>query len=772
MNNQAKSLLEQEQVLAIINAKHQDVFSVLGMHKHPTENRLIVRSFLPEALSVDVIDSKTNKLVAVLDCIDRAGLFEGTLGRRRNFFNYRLRVSYQNETIVVEDPYRYPSLINNDDLYFFCEGTNEKTYQLMGAHQLEVECVNGTHFVVWAPDATRVSVVGDFNFWDGRRHVMRKHPAAGVWEIFIPNNLHSNLDNSQDNSLVNASYKYEIADKNGQIQPLKADPYAFSMQHPPETASKVTSNTVYPWQDEKWMNDRVLSSNPYHGPVSIYEVHLGSWKRNVPTQSAQSITDHSPSYLTYRELAEQLIPYTVEMGFTHLQLMPISEYPFDGSWGYQPIGLFAPTSRFGSAEDFKYFVDCCHKAGIGLLLDWVPGHFPTDVHGTGKFDGSCLYEHEDLRQGFHPDWQTLIYNYGRAEVQSYLISNAIYWLDQFHIDGLRVDAVASMLYLDYSREAGEWLPNIHGGRENLEAIELLQQVNSRAYLKYPGIMMVAEESTAWPGVSKPVDSGGLGFGFKWNMGWMNDTLKYMERDPIYRQHHHNEITFSLVYSFSENFVLPISHDEVVHGKGSLLNKMPGDDWQKFANLRAYYGFMWTHPGKKLLFMGCEFAQRDEWDHDQSLDWHLLEYANHKGIQTLIKDLNHTYRNVPALYELDCDGNGFEWLDSQNSQQSILVYLRKGQAGTAPALVVVNLTPTSYENYCVGVPLSGYYRECLNTDSSIYGGSNMGNGGGVSSTSVNSNALSSTESTYTGQPHQLLLSIPPLATLIFEWQSTE
>ena len=389
----------------------------------------------------------------------------------------------------------------------------------------------------------------------------------------------------------------------------------------------------------------------------------------------------------------------------------------------------------------------------------MPGHFPTDEHGTGKFDGSCLYEHEDLRKGFHPDWKTLIYNYGRSEVQSYLLSNAIYWLDQYHIDGLRVDAVASMLYLDYSREEGQWLPNEHGGRENLEAIEVLQKVNTRSYAKHPGIMMIAEESTAWPGVSKPVDGGGLGFGFKWNMGWMNDTLKYMERDPIHRQHHHNEMTFGLVYSFSENFVLPISHDEVVHGKGSLLNKMPGDDWQKFANLRAYYGFMWTHPGKKLLFMGCEFAQRNEWNHDQSLDWHLLEHDSHKGIQTLIKDLNHAYRNIPALHELDCDGNGFEWLDSQNSAQSILVYLRKGQEGTAPALVVVNLTPTSYEDFAVGVPQAGFYRECLNTDSSIYGGSNVGNGGGVNS--VNE--------AYAGQAHQVLLSVPPLATMIFELQ---
>ena len=747
MNNLAKSLLDNESVKAIVNLQHQDVFSVLGIHNHPTVSGLIVRVFLPEALSVEVIDSKNNKLVATLNKVDQAGLFEGKLGRRRNTFDYRLRVYYKNESIIVDDPYRYPSLLTHQDLYLFCEGTDEKTYQWMGSHEVTVDDVQGTHFVLWAPNASRVSVVGDFNFWDGRRHVMRKHPSSGVWEIFLPN------------VAASASYKYEIADQNFQIQPLKADPYTFSMQLAPETASKVMQKSDYQWHDQQWINERDRSSNHYNGAVSIYEVHLGSWKRN---QENNIDHIHAPSYLTYRELAEQLVPYVVEMGFTHLQLMPVSEYPFDGSWGYQPIGLFAPTARFGSSDDFKFFVDCCHRAGIGLLLDWVPGHFPTDKHGTGNFDGTCLYEHEDVRKGFHPDWQTLIYNYGRAEVQSYLISNAIYWLDQFHIDGLRVDAVASMLYLDYSREAGEWLPNIHGGRENLEAIELLQQVNTRSYAKHPGVMMIAEESTAWPGVSKPVDAGGLGFGFKWNMGWMNDTLKFMARDPIHRQHHHSEMTFGLVYSFSENFVLPISHDEVVHGKGSLLNKMPGDDWQKFANLRAYYGFMWTHPGKKLLFMGCEFAQREEWNHDQSLDWHLLEHANHKGVQTLIKDLNHTYRNIPALHELDCDNSGFEWLDSQNNKQSILIYLRKGQAGTAPALVIVNLTPSSYENFCVGVPLAGFYRECLNTDSSNYGGSNIGNGGGVCS--VNE--------PYAGQENLVIMSVPPLATMIFEWQAKD
>ena len=745
MNDELTSFLDDEEVCAIVNAKHRDIFSVLGIHHDSNQKGLIIRAFLPEARGVEVIDSKTNNVVVILNLVEKTGLFEGKLEQRRKPFSYRLRVTYQNGVQLIDDPYSYPSLINPDDLYLFCEGTHEQAYQWMGAHEREVDKVKGTHFVLWAPDATRVSVVADFNFWDGRCHVMRKHPAAGVWEIFIPN------------TFAGVCYKYEIADKDENILPLKSDPYAFSMEGSPGTASKVSPAHLYHWQDESWMNEREYSVNNYHGPVSIYEVHLGSWKRNVNDHCG---AEHAPSYLTYRELAEQLIPYTLEMGFTHLQLMPVSEYPFDGSWGYQPIGLFSPTSRFGTAEDFKYFVDCCHQAGLGLLLDWVPGHFPTDKHGKGKFDGTALYEHEDLRKGFHPDWQTFIYNYGRSEVQSYLISNAMYWLDQFHIDGLRVDAVASMLYLDYSREADEWLPNIHGGRENLEAIDLLQQVNTRAYLKHPGVMMVAEESTAWPGVSKPVDGGGLGFGFKWNMGWMNDTLKYMERDPIYRKHHHNEMTFGLVYSFSENFVLPISHDEVVHGKGSLINKMPGDDWQKFANLRAYLGFMWTHPGKKLLFMGCEFAQRAEWNHDKSLDWHLLEHESHRGIQRLIKDLNHTYRQTPALYELDCDGEGFQWLDSQNSEQSILTYLRKGLQGTASALVVVNLTPSTYDNFSVGVPFSGFYRECLNTDSSIYGGSNVGNGGGAWTSN----------SGYADQPHNLSLSIPPLATMIFEWQT--
>ncbi|NNC99658.1 MAG: 1,4-alpha-glucan branching protein GlgB [Gammaproteobacteria bacterium] len=735
------SSLDADQINRVIHGVHKDVFSVLGLHKHPSGKGLVVRAFLPGAQQVEVIEGKRNTAVAKLDQIHDAGLFEGKPGRRTVPFRYRLRVQYPDSTLVINDPYRFPSLISENDLYLFSEGTAERLYHWMGAHQRQFEDVSGISFVVWAPNASRVSVVGDFNLWDGRRHVMRKHPAAGIWEIFIPD-LGGGV-----------SYKYEIHGSDGKSLPLKADPFAFCMQHPPENASRTLAATDYQWADTKWISERDSSPEQYRKPVSIYEVHAGSWRRNP---------DQGNTYLSYRELAEQLIPYVLDLGFTHVQFMPISEYPFDGSWGYQPIGLFAPTSRFGSPDDFRYFVDCCHQQGLGVLLDWVPGHFPTDKHGIGQFDGTCLYEHEDVRKGYHPDWNTLIYNYGRSEVKSYLISNAMYWLDEFHLDGLRVDAVASMLYLDYSRKQGQWIPNQYGGRENLEAIELLRQVNSRVYFNYPGVMMVAEESTAWPGVSRSTADGGLGFGFKWNMGWMNDTLQYMSRDPIHRKHHHNEMTFALVYSFSENFVLPISHDEVVHGKGSLVDRMPGDDWQRFANLRAYLGFMWTHPGKKLLFMGCEFAQSREWNHDQGLDWHLLAQGQNSGIQNLVRDLNQVYANLPALHQRDCEPNGFAWIDSESRDNSILVYVRLGDANVSPVLIVVNLTPTPHQQYLVGVPQTGYYSERLNTDSSHYGGSNMGNAGGINSQPRPSH----------GQPHSISIAVPPLATVLFELASSE
>jgi 1,4-alpha-glucan branching enzyme len=751
MSNQANNLLTQHQIEALISANYQDVFSLLGMHKDASQQDLIIRSFLPGATGVDIIDLQQGKKISTLALLDPAGLFAANLGRRE-LFPYALRVNYPEGESQIHDPYSFPCLLNAEDLYLFCEGCQEQTHQWMGAHHRVVNNISGCHFVVWAPEAKRVSVVGDFNAWDGRCHVMRKPASAGVWEIFIPG------------IEAGACYKYEIVASNGQRLALKSDPYAFAMQHPPQTASLVPNQKCYQWQDQAWMDTRENPLNAsYDSAVSIYEVHLGSWRRSDRgTEHAQAKPAPHNSYLTYSELAEQLIPYVLELGFSHIQLMPVSEFPFDGSWGYQPVGLFAPTSRFGSAQDFKAFIDACHQQGLGVLLDWVPGHFPCDEHGTGKFDGSCLYEHEDVRKGFHPDWQTLIYNYGRKEVQSYLLSNAMYWLEQYHIDGLRVDAVASMLYLDYSRAEGEWLPNIHGGRENLEAIEILKQVNSRAYFNHPGIAMVAEESTAWPGVSRPVEQGGLGFGFKWNMGWMNDTLSYMQREPEHRQYHHDELTFGLVYAFSENFVLPLSHDEVVHGKGSLLSKMPGDEWQQFANLRAYYTFMWTHPGKKLLFMGGEFGQRNEWDHDISLDWHLLDNNYHQGVQNLIKDLNHLYRDLPALHQLDCDASGFEWLVSDNNQQSVLVYLRKGRAANSRVLVVVNMTANSYSNYSVGLPLAGLYRECLNSNSAHYGGSNLGNEGVVLSQAK----------PYAGQPHQISIVVAPLATQIFEWQAAD
>jgi len=625
-----------------------------------------------------------------------------------------------------------PLLLADTDFYYFSEGTEEFAYRLLGAHPRTVAGVDGVLFAVWAPSALRVAVVGDFNGWDGREHVMHRHPAAGVWELFIPE--------VADQAL----YKYQVTAADGTLLPLKADPFAHAMQHPPETASRVLlGEGEYVWGDQAWMASRAAQQRR---PVSIYEVHAGSWRRR----------EHQGNrYLSYLELADELIPYALELGFTHIQLLPISEYPFDGSWGYQPVGLYAPSIRFGTPNEFRCFIDRCHQHGLGVLLDWVPGHFPTDPHGLGRFDGTALYEHDDPRKGFHPDWNTLIYNYGRCEVVSFLLSNANYWLQEYHLDGLRVDAVASMLYLDYSRKPGEWLPNRHGGRENLEAIHLLQRVNERVHARHPGVMMVAEESTAWPGVSRPVHDGGLGFGFKWNMGWMNDSLRYMARDPIHRRYHHDELTFSMVYAWDENFVLCLSHDEVVHGKGALLGKMPGDEWQQFANLRAYLGFMWGHPGKKLLFMGSEFAQRREWNHDRGLDWELLEQTPHRGMQRLVADLNALYRSVPALYENDCEPGGFQWLQADRKSLSVYAWLRWGHADHQRVLVVSNLTPQVHRRYRIGVPDPGWYRECINTDAREYGGSGQGNLGGVEAVSAACD----------GHPWTLVLTLPPLATIM-------
>ncbi len=724
-----------EAIAAIIESDHGDVFSCLGMHRAPHSDSLLVRAFAPGASAVDVIDAKSGKRVCALKLVHQDGLYEGDLGRRRKRFRYKLRLHYEQSEHEIYDPYSFPSVLYENDRYLFGEGTQERAYGWKGAHRMQVEGVEGTLFVVWAPNAKRVSVVGDFNHWDGRRHVMRQHPQNGVWEIFLP---------AVDQG---ALYKYEIRGPSGELLPLKADPYAFASNHPSDAASVVWPLDSYQWGDSDWMAKR-KEHNVRGAPITIYEVHLGSWMR---------IPEEDNRYLTYRELAARLVPYVAEMGFTHIQLMPVSEYPFDGSWGYQPIGMFSPTCRFGTPDDFAWFVDCCHQADIGVLLDWVPGHFPTDEHGLGRFDGTFLYEHEDPRRGFHPDWNTLIYNYSRGEVVSYLLSNGHFWLDVYHIDGLRVDAVASMLYLDYSRKEGEWAPNVHGGRENLDAINMLQQVNQRLYQNFPDIMMVAEESTSWPGVSHPTSDGGLGFGYKWNMGWMNDTLHYMARDPIHRKHHHNEITFGLLYAFSENFVLPLSHDEVVHGKGSLLSRMPGDSWQQFANLRAYLGLMWSYPGKKLLFMGGEFGQRKEWNHDQSLDWHLLDDPTHAGLKSLVRDLNTLYRANPALHLLDCEGAGFEWIAADDDANSVFAFLRKGAEGTSPMVVVSNLTPTLHQHYRIGMPQPGFYAECLNTDSHIYGGSNAGNAGGVDAEPIPLN----------GHAWSIGIVLPPLATVVFQ-----
>jgi len=624
-----------------------------------------------------------------------------------------------------------PSL-SDLDVYLFGEGTHRRIYEKLGAHPVEIDGVAGVHFAVWAPNARDVSVVGDFNDWDGRRDPLQPR-GGGVWEGFVPG------------AALGARYKYELHASDGTLLPLKADPYAFACETSPGTASIVAVPGKATWNDAAWLERRGAAGRR-DAPISIYEVHLGSWQRADGNR-----------YLTYDELADRLVPYVASLGFTHIELMPIAEHPFDGSWGYQTIGMYAPTGRFGSPEAFARFVERAHEAGIGVIVDWVPGHFPTDAHGLGRFDGSALYEHADPRQGFQPDWNTLIFNFGRNEVANYLLANALFWLDNYHIDGLRVDAVASMLYLDYSRNAGEWIPNKHGGRENLEAIALLQRVNTAAYGEYDGIITVAEESTAWPGVSRPVDAGGLGFGYKWNMGWMHDTLAYLHEDPINRRYHQDQLTFSFVYAFSENYVLPLSHDEVVHLKGSLLGKMPGDDWQRFANLRVLYGYMYAHPGKKLIFMGGEFGQDREWNHDRSLDWHLLDDPRHAGIQTLLRDCNRLYRELPALYERDAEPEGLEWITSDR-EQSIVAFARRGRDATAVVVTVTNFTPVPREGYRLGVPLAGEYVEVLNTDAPHYGGS------GVTNEVVIAEAIEAH-----GKPHSITLRLPPLATVMLRYE---
>ncbi|MDP5305844.1 1,4-alpha-glucan branching protein GlgB [Paracoccus spongiarum] len=719
---QPRTLTEHD--LALLHeGRHDRPFDVLGPHKQG--RRIVVTAFQPDLASLSALTAKGE---VPLERI-AGDVFAGPVGAGP----YRLKaVSGGGVAWEFDDPYRFGPVLGDVDLYLMGEGTHRRLWDALGAHVTTHEKTAGTHFAVWAPNARRVSVIGQFNQWDGRRHPMRRVGASGVWEIFLPG--------VADGAL----YKYEILGADGGLM-LKADPVGFGSQHPPEKASVVRDISGYGWKDAGWM-ERRAAAHDRTAPISIYEVHLGSWRRKW---------DDRGRPLSYKELAADLVNYARDMGFTHLELLPVSEFPFDGSWGYQPVGMFAPTIRFGPPHEFRDLVEAAHAAGLGVLLDWVPGHFPTDAHGLARFDGTALYEHADPREGFHQDWNTLIYNYGRTEVQNYLIANALYWLKEYHIDGLRVDAVASMLYRDYSRSEGQWVPNKDGGRENYEAIAFMQNMNIATYGEVPGIMTVAEESTSFPKVSAPVDAGGLGFGYKWNMGWMNDTLRYVQQDPVHRKYHHDQMTFGLMYAFSENFILPISHDEVVHGKGSMLRKMPGDEWQQFANLRAYYGFMWGHPGKKLLFMGCEFGQPEEWNHNGELNWHAADQPLHKGLQSLVRDLNHLYRATPALHVLDCDGAGFQWI-ATDPAQSTFSWIRRGHEGDPPAVVVCNFTPVPRENFRLGVPRAGRWREAINTDAAIYGGSGMGNLGGVEADGPAQD----------GQPASMAVTLPPLSVVIF------
>jgi 1,4-alpha-glucan branching enzyme len=712
---------------AILRGQHGDPFRVLGMHQDG-DGPITVNVFAPDATEVRVTDAKGKEL-GQLDRIDPEGFFHACFKRRKKRQAYRLRMrNATGHEWEVTDPYSFGPVMGEMDEYLLGEGRHEELYRRLGAHPMEHEGVQGTSFAVWAPNARRVSVVGHFNAWDGRRHPMRRRGATGVWEIFLPGIGEGEI------------YKYEIVGAYGHLQPLKADPVGTYAEQPPQTASVVHGLPRHEWTDDGWTTARPADQRSE--PMSIYEVHLGSWRRTLEGE-----------VLNYATLGDQLVDYVTEMGFTHVEFLPVSEHPFSGSWGYQPVGMFAPTSRFGTPEDFAALVDRLHDAGIGVIVDWVPAHFPTDAHGLGEFDGTALYEHADPRQGFHHDWNTLIYNFGRREVANFLRASATYWLKELHVDALRVDAVASMLYLDYSRNEGEWIPNRYGGRENLDAIDFLKGVNEVVRDYAPGALTIAEESTAWPGVSRPVSDGGLGFDFKWNMGWMHDTLQYMSQDPIHRKYHHHEMTFGLVYAFSENFVLPLSHDEVVHGKGSMIGKMPGDRWQKFANLRAYYGFMWGHPGKKLLFMGGEFAQEKEWNHDQSLDWHLLEDRLHEGVRQLVRDLNRLYRSEPGLHQRDCVPQGFQWIEGGDADNNVFSFVRYGEEGAKPVVVISNMSPVLRENYRIGVPWGGEWSERLNSDRAEYGGSGAGNG-----------ALHASDEGMHGQPHSLSVTLPPLSTL--------
>ena len=719
-------MLDDNLIQRLCEGRHGDPFAVLGPHRR-TDGRIWVQAFLPGAAAVSALVGASE---APLRRRHPDGFFEGPLPADGV---YRLQVTWQDGgRTLLEDPYRFGAVLGEMDAWLLAEGSHLRPYEMLGATPREMGGVAGTSFAVWAPNASRVSVVGDFNLWDGRRHPMRLRRECGVWELFLPG-VHAG-----------ARYKFELLDRNGALLPQKADPFARQAELRPATASVVAAMPpVAPPSAAR------QAANALDAPMSIYEVHLASWRRKP---------EEAHRWLHWDELADELVAYACDMGYTHLELMPVSEHPFDGSWGYQTLGQYAPTSRFGDAAGFRRFVDRAHAAGIGVLIDWVPAHFPTDAYGLALFDGTHLYEYADRREGFHNDWNTLIYNFGRTEVRNFLVGSALYWLERFDVDGLRVDAVASMLYRDYSRKPGEWIPNVHGGRENLEAIDFLRRTNEVIGGERPQAVTLAEESTAFPAVSRPTWAGGLGFHYKWNMGWMHDTLQYMARDPIHRPYHHGEMTFGLIYAFNENFVLPLSHDEVVHGKGSLLGKMPGDRWQQFANLRAYYGFMFGHPGKKLMFMGCEFAQDREWNHDASLDWHLLDDASHEGVQRLVRDLNRLYRASPALYSQDFSGAGFEWIDHDDARRSALSFVRKGRDGQL-MLVVCNFAPVVHHGFRIGVPAAGQWRERLNTDSTYYGGSNVGTPLGAAS----SEAVASH-----GRAQSITLTLPPLATVFLEW----
>ena len=710
----------------IVNARHHDPFNILG--KHTENGKELVRAFLPAAEQVFIAEGNLQ-----LERIAGTDFFEwrGDVGTVPD----RYRLIWHEEghrERIAHDPYSFPPQLQDFDLHLFGEGKHHHAYRFLGAHVHEIDGITGILFGVWAPNAERVSVVGEFNQWDGRQHPMRVRGGSGIWELFIP-------DIEPD-----FIYKYEIRNRHSGEVFLKSDPYAQAFEVRPQTASICIKPSSYAWQDQAWM-ERRRSLEWQHTPMSVYEVHLGSWRRGPEGE-----------FLDYRSLAESLVSYVKEMGFTHIELLPVTEHPYDPSWGYQTTGYYAPTSRYGTPDDFRFFVDLCHCNEIGVLLDWVPAHFPKDAHGLARFDGTALYEHEDPRLGEHLDWSTLIYNYGRNEVKNFLLSSAIYWLEELHIDGLRVDAVASMLYLDYSREEGEWIPNQYGGRENLEALDFLRELNVAVHTEQPGVLMIAEESTSWPQVSRPTWTGGLGFDMKWNMGWMNDTLSYMAQEPIHRSYHHGMLTFSMLYAFTENFLLPFSHDEVVHGKSSMLNKLPGDEWQRFANLRALYTYMFCHPGKKLLFMGTEFAQGQEWISTQTLDWYVLDYPFHQGIRLLVADLNTLYKNTPALHHFEFDWRGFEWIDCHDSENSVLSFLRNSEDEFV--ITVINFTPVPRHGYRIGVPQAGEYHEILNSDAGCYGGSNMGNG---------DKQLIAEEIPWMNQSYSLSLTLPPLAGIVLQ-----